>query len=88
MIGEKLFYIISQNCLRVNQTNYYSEHIFICIPPLEKGGKEGFEGFGNPPVPPEGVKKLEDCGSAHRVGRLVQALEGGLLDVMGNLRFR
>ncbi|MDP3015790.1 MAG: hypothetical protein Q8N70_01785 [Deltaproteobacteria bacterium] len=29
----------------------------------------------------EGVKKLAHCGSAHRVGRLVQALEGGSLDV-------
>ena len=38
--------------------------------------------------PSEGVKKLEDCASAHRVGRLVQALEGGSIDVMGNLRFR
>ena len=36
----------------------------------------------------EAVKKLADCGSAHRVGRLVQALEGGSLDGMGNLRFR
>jgi hypothetical protein len=44
-------------------------------------------GIKIPLNPPEGVKKLEDCATAHRVGRLVQALEGGLLDVMGNLRF-
>ncbi len=36
----------------------------------------------------EGVKKLVHCASAHRVGGLVQALEGGSLDVMGNLRFQ
>jgi hypothetical protein len=36
----------------------------------------------------EAAKKLTDCASAHRVGRLVQALEGESLDVMGNLRFR
>jgi hypothetical protein len=38
--------------------------------------------------PSEGVKKLAQCGSANRVGRPVQALEGGSLDVMGNLRFQ
>ncbi len=41
-----------------------------------------------PLSPPEGVKKLADCSPAHRVGSLVQALEGGSLDIMGNLRFR
>jgi len=29
----------------------------------------------------EGMKKLAYCGSARRFGRLVQALEGGSLDV-------
>gem|GEM_PF-3531520 len=36
----------------------------------------------------EGVKKLTHRGSTQRVGRLVQALERGSLDVMGNLRFQ
>jgi hypothetical protein len=30
---------------------------------------------------------MEGCASAHRVGRLVHALERGLFDFMGNLRF-
>jgi len=31
---------------------------------------------------------LVHCASAHRVGGLVQDLERGALDVMGNLRFQ
>ena len=36
----------------------------------------------------EAVKKLVHCASAYRVGGLVQTLERGALDVMGNLRFQ
>ena len=36
----------------------------------------------------EGVKKLAHRASAHMVGRLVEALERGALDVIGNLHFR
>jgi len=36
----------------------------------------------------EAVKKLAACASAHMDECLVEALERGLLDVMGNLRFR
>jgi hypothetical protein len=38
--------------------------------------------------PSEGVKKLVHCASAYRIGGLVQALEGGSLNIMGNLRFQ
>ena len=34
------------------------------------------------------MKKLAACASAHMVGRLVEALERGALNVMGNLRFQ
>jgi hypothetical protein len=36
----------------------------------------------------EVVKKLAHCALVQRVGGLAQALEGGSLDVMGNLRFQ
>jgi len=38
--------------------------------------------------PSEGVKKLAACASAHMVECLVEALERGPLDFMGNLRFQ
>ena len=34
------------------------------------------------------MKKLAPCASAHRVGSIEKTLEGGSLDVMGNLHFK
>ena len=46
------------------------------------------ESWFNPHNPSGGVKKLVACASAHMDECLVEALERGSLDVMGNLRFR
>jgi len=50
---------------------------------MEKGSALGLANFSE-----EAVKKLAACASAHMDECLVEALERGSLDVMGNLRFR
>ncbi len=61
--------------IRANFFNYFMTFLTICNRYLPRKTSEA-------------VKKLVHCASAHKVGGLVQALEGGSLDVMGNLRFQ
>jgi hypothetical protein len=59
-----------------------------CLSHPERGGVRGRCGILIHFNIEESVKKLEDCASAHRAGRFEKTLEGGSLDVMGNLRFQ